>query len=306
MRDVPQLRYVREGLALSQRDLAARSGVAHDTIGQLERGERKARPSTIRKLAEALGVEPSVLLAESRVEAWEQMDRARAAQSLLESRGALYQAQESKSLAQLRMELEALEARESQSPVGKKIRRIREEIAARLVEHASGKGYMERYVAGHSGFGSDYLTTGPADAFQDLLAVAQVKLESDNRGEIEGAALLAWSAARHLIKSLDWMLRKELSQYEAIPDHYYEDPASARRIGAVGRQIANHSLKGLKLAQKLSEVYEEALYKLGDEASPGIGLVGRMELVELLMGRHDVTVQEEQLREVMSKGERES
>src|SRR5215212_5698970 len=62
MRDVPRLKAVREDQGWSQRDLAARSGVAQNTISQLERGERKAMPSTVRKLAEALGVEPSVLL----------------------------------------------------------------------------------------------------------------------------------------------------------------------------------------------------------------------------------------------------
>src|SRR5215211_3987226 len=77
MRDVPQLKFVREDQGWSQRTLAARSGVAQNTISQLERGERMAMPSTVRKLADALGVEPSVLLAES----W--MDRriARAAQA---------------------------------------------------------------------------------------------------------------------------------------------------------------------------------------------------------------------------------
>jgi transcriptional regulator with XRE-family HTH domain len=64
MRDLPQLKRIREERALSQRDLAAMSGVAHDSIGQIERGERQARPSTVRKLAEALGVEPLALLAD--------------------------------------------------------------------------------------------------------------------------------------------------------------------------------------------------------------------------------------------------
>src|SRR5215217_5804554 len=65
MRDVPQLKLVREGQGWSQRDLAARSGVAPNTISQLERGERQAMPSTVRKLADALDVEPTMLLAES-------------------------------------------------------------------------------------------------------------------------------------------------------------------------------------------------------------------------------------------------
>jgi transcriptional regulator with XRE-family HTH domain len=45
--------------------LAAKSGVAQNTISQLERGERKAMPSTVRKLAEALGVGPQELQADS-------------------------------------------------------------------------------------------------------------------------------------------------------------------------------------------------------------------------------------------------
>ncbi len=53
---------LREERALSQRDLSAIAGVAPDTIGQLERGERKAQPRTIRKLAEALSVEPKELM----------------------------------------------------------------------------------------------------------------------------------------------------------------------------------------------------------------------------------------------------
>ncbi|MCA1729348.1 MAG: helix-turn-helix transcriptional regulator, partial [Actinobacteria bacterium] len=58
---LPTLKALREQQQLSQRALAEKSGVAHDTIGQLERGERKARPSTIRKLADALNVCPVIL-----------------------------------------------------------------------------------------------------------------------------------------------------------------------------------------------------------------------------------------------------
>ena len=49
---------------LSQRDLSRITGVAHDSISQLETGKREAQPKTIRKLAEALGVEPSELMKE--------------------------------------------------------------------------------------------------------------------------------------------------------------------------------------------------------------------------------------------------
>ncbi len=47
---------------MSQEDLAARSGVARDTISKLETGQRRAYPSTIRKLAAGLDVEPRMLL----------------------------------------------------------------------------------------------------------------------------------------------------------------------------------------------------------------------------------------------------
>ena len=55
------LRALRLDRALSQRDLAAASGVAQATINRLELGHRSAHPSTVRKLAKALEVEPRAL-----------------------------------------------------------------------------------------------------------------------------------------------------------------------------------------------------------------------------------------------------
>ena len=55
-------RQLRVERALSLRALAERSGVAFDTINKLELGHRPARLVTIRKLAEALGVEPKELM----------------------------------------------------------------------------------------------------------------------------------------------------------------------------------------------------------------------------------------------------
>ena len=57
---MPRLRDVRHRMALSQEELADKSGVARSTIIKLEAG-RDAWPSTVRKLATALGVKPADL-----------------------------------------------------------------------------------------------------------------------------------------------------------------------------------------------------------------------------------------------------
>jgi len=56
------LREWREKRALSMRELAERSGVALRTIWRLEHGEGYPYPSTRRKLAQALGVEPDQIV----------------------------------------------------------------------------------------------------------------------------------------------------------------------------------------------------------------------------------------------------
>jgi transcriptional regulator with XRE-family HTH domain len=52
-----RLAEMRERHALTLRELAEMSGVAADTINQIELGHRKPRPSTLRKLARALEVD---------------------------------------------------------------------------------------------------------------------------------------------------------------------------------------------------------------------------------------------------------
>src|SRR5918994_3490017 len=55
---------LREWRALTLRELAQMSGVAADTINQIELGHRKARPSTLRKLARALEIDVQEFYAE--------------------------------------------------------------------------------------------------------------------------------------------------------------------------------------------------------------------------------------------------
>jgi transcriptional regulator with XRE-family HTH domain len=60
--DVEKLRRLREDMVLSQRELARMAGLAQGTVWRLENGFPEARPSTIRKLAKILRVEPRELV----------------------------------------------------------------------------------------------------------------------------------------------------------------------------------------------------------------------------------------------------
>jgi transcriptional regulator with XRE-family HTH domain len=61
--DMDKLKALRESRVLTLKELSHESGVTLNTIWRLESGYNKsARPSTIRKLATALGVEPRELV----------------------------------------------------------------------------------------------------------------------------------------------------------------------------------------------------------------------------------------------------
>jgi transcriptional regulator with XRE-family HTH domain len=62
--DGARLRELRRRKMLSLRELEQRSGVAFDNINKLENEKRRAQPRTLRKLADALGVEPRELMKE--------------------------------------------------------------------------------------------------------------------------------------------------------------------------------------------------------------------------------------------------
>jgi transcriptional regulator with XRE-family HTH domain len=60
--DAAMLKRLREERVVSQRELARVAGLTHQTVWRLENGPTEAHPRTVRKLAEALGVEPKVLV----------------------------------------------------------------------------------------------------------------------------------------------------------------------------------------------------------------------------------------------------
>ncbi len=57
-----RIRELREEQALSLRALAEISGVTAGTINAIENGKRGAYPATVRKLSDALGVQPKELI----------------------------------------------------------------------------------------------------------------------------------------------------------------------------------------------------------------------------------------------------
>jgi len=64
--NVERLKELRRERVLSLRELEERSGVSYNSIWRIEDGRQGAHPRTVRKLAEALGVEPSELIKEGR------------------------------------------------------------------------------------------------------------------------------------------------------------------------------------------------------------------------------------------------
>jgi transcriptional regulator with XRE-family HTH domain len=59
---LPALRTLRLRLALTQRELALRAQISQTALSDLETLKTQARPSTMRKLATALGVQPAELM----------------------------------------------------------------------------------------------------------------------------------------------------------------------------------------------------------------------------------------------------
>jgi transcriptional regulator with XRE-family HTH domain len=60
--DGAKLRKLRRERALSQQDVERISGISQATLSDLEQGKRGARASTLRKLAELLGVKPREMM----------------------------------------------------------------------------------------------------------------------------------------------------------------------------------------------------------------------------------------------------
>ena len=61
------LKAARSRADLTLSELAAKSGVAVDTISGIERGVRVPQARTLNKLARALGVDPAILISKEKI-----------------------------------------------------------------------------------------------------------------------------------------------------------------------------------------------------------------------------------------------
>jgi len=61
--DMPGLRRARERALLTQAELAERAGIQRATVNRIETGATAARFTTVRKLAAALDIDPTELMA---------------------------------------------------------------------------------------------------------------------------------------------------------------------------------------------------------------------------------------------------
>lgn len=233
MIDVFKLRQARERKALSQRDLSKISGVAQATIAQLERGERSARPTTLRKLSQALGVEPSALLPETT-------------------------APEDRKIHSLML----------RSSGSKQVVSIRD---SRGVIHQFGS-VVEAYIAGwdvtYNLFEGLFRAahTNVADRY-DLI---RSKLNSDDPEQVEEAASLALFIANNIARTLDEDSRTQMETvekaYEALPSFYFKHTPSLMRMVKLWKDVAALQLEaqqnGAKAIQELIQLHGEAVHKL--------------------------------------------
>jgi transcriptional regulator with XRE-family HTH domain len=277
VRDVPQLKRVREEQGWSQRNLAAKSGVAQNTISQLERGERKAMPSTVRKLADALGVDPPVL-----------MDRSLQYQALIGFLGA-----PDEFLPKRRKEeLQGLFERKISAD--KRLDKRQKEELQGLLERM-GAGWAEYYVSGKaanqeevaihdqiayfqdqldeplseeqidaifSAAGERYLRNIIPDllSYPEDLVVARSRLASNDPKEIVEAARLLLRRAKRIVEEYD----SKLQSFRRVPDHYYEDPAAQSRIQKLQETLSERRVEAAEAVQELVDLYDESLDTLED------------------------------------------
>jgi transcriptional regulator with XRE-family HTH domain len=281
MRDVPQLKLVREDQGWSQRDLAARSGVAPNTISQLERGERQAMPSTVRKLANALGVDPPILMAQTSRQPAEQVGRSGSEEA---SRGG----EELRN----RYSHQARQPRAT-SDIGNLVREFgKEQYLVRKEWYETGR-WAEFYVSGElvkrvrafaeahdaasifsdgsGGYVVDFLsepeqqyleaTRNALRSYKGDLAAVRSRLVSHDPKEAVIAAQTVMGSAKKIVEEHEGYLES----FRRVPDRYYADPEAHDRILQLERALLMQREAAAEDIRKLMDLYDECLDTLQDQ-----------------------------------------
>jgi transcriptional regulator with XRE-family HTH domain len=242
MRTLANLKALREARGFSQRDLAHMSGVAQPTVGQLERGERKARPSTLRKLANALELEPSALLSTE-----QPTTAAEPAKDEMSGRPKEYRRwsyTQPTSLTEVGIRFYSEEA-DDYSPV----------FSSMVEGYAAGYALEDDVIP--------YYNVASIDR-SEALKEPQAKLNSEEAAE---AADLALFIAGNIAESLEAQTGAEslLTDVDRLPDHYYSNPDSARRLARLGLSLAawqrDYSQEAARTIRELILLYELAMEK---------------------------------------------
>jgi transcriptional regulator with XRE-family HTH domain len=250
MKSLSALKELRDAQGLSQRDLARLSSVAQVTVSQLERGERKARPSTLRKLANALGVTPDDLLAAAKEE------REAAAMLTSADMSPEYQRWVAAGDDILITEGYSEPSHQSYSVINQD-RGVERQFSSALEAYVAG--YNPEYEVSHQ---LPSLPPSIKETVKDL----QARAVSDDTEEVEEAAETALLMSRNHLNRLESAADATARWEEAIRDHPYKYPGSVYRIAKLGPSVAKaqaaYQRDVARVVRQLLEVREEAMHKL--------------------------------------------
>ena len=223
--------------------------MAQNTISQLERGERKAMPSTVRKLADALGIDIPLLLVDSATAG--EVD-GRVARHLSRERN-----EHKRAAAKYQAEREFFGFAEKPGD-----------------QYETG-GWAEAFVSGNLVVVDDTLPKAHRDvirvhregaflryevvpsllSYPEDLVVARSRLASSDPKEIVEAAQLVLRRAKTIVEEYD----SHLQSFYRIPERYFADPHASNRIWKLEGALSDKCVAATEAVQKLVDLYQECL-----------------------------------------------
>ena len=271
--------------------------MAQNTISQLERGEREAMPSTVRKLADALGVEPTVLMAEPRIDVYMPREQQAVEQKPVsslpsEDRETPLSLEVVKGFIQGAAAHLGLESAVADTILEFTEALHKEEARARKEWYETGR-WAEYYVSGEyekwvSAFAETHdmstllahaklwpvltLLFNPEEIYLQGISAAlrshtkdldnvRLRLSRNDPKESLQAAQLVSDRARKIVEE---HARCQQS-FLRIPDHYYADSAAHSRILKLEEALSEQYEVARDAVTELNDLYDESLDTLEDQ-----------------------------------------